>query len=56
MEKNLWRDIDETNTFHTKRKFTTQYSKEKVIFSDVNLRLVDSESMVDFFIKLIDTY
>ena len=42
--------------FHSTIKFTTEYSKEKVNFSDVNIKLIDGELKTDLLVKATDTH
>ena len=37
-------------------KFTAEYSKEAINFSDVNVRLVEGELVTDLFVKPTDTH
>ena len=42
--------------FHSTIKFAAVYSKEKVNFLDVNIKLIDGELKTDFFVKPTDTH
>ena len=55
-EESLKSFIDQVNTFHPTIKFTTEYSKEGVNFSDLNIKLIDGELNTDFFLKPKYTY
>ena len=55
-EESLRVFIDQVNLFHPTMKFTAEYSKEEVNFSDLNVKLVDGELKTDLFVKLTDTH
>ena len=42
--------------FHTTIKLTAEYSKEKVNFLYVNMKLINFELKIDLFIKPTDTH
>ena len=42
--------------FHSTIKFTAEYSKEKVNFLDVNIKLIDGELKTDLLVKPTDTH
>ena len=42
--------------FHTTIKLTAEYSKEKVNFLYVNMKLINLELKIDLFIKPTDTH
>ena len=48
--------LNKLNTFHSTIKFTAEYSKEAIIFLDVNVRLLEGELMTDLFVKPTDTH
>ena len=48
--------IDQVNLFHPTRKFTAEYSKERVNFSELNIKLIDGKLKTDFFVKPTDTH
>ena len=54
MEKSLWKNFS-INSFYPTTRFTAEYSKETIDFSDVNIRLVKEELMTDLFVKPINT-
>ena len=43
--------IDQVNLFHPTRKFTAEYSKERVSFSELNIKLIDGKLKTDLFVK-----
>ena len=47
---------EQVNMFHPTLKFTAEYSKEEVIFSDVNKKLTDAELKADLFVKATDMH
>ena len=42
--------------FHPTRKFTAEYSKERVNFSELNIKLIDGKLKTDLFVKPTDTH
>ena len=44
MEKNIWKILNELNSFQSTVKFTAKYAKEMINFLDVNIRLVEGSS------------
>ena len=42
--------------FHSTIKFTAEYSKEEVIFLDLNIKLIDGELKTDLFVKPTETH
>ena len=42
--------------FHPTIKFTAEYSKEKVNFLDLNIKVIDRELKIDLFVKTTDTH
>ena len=54
-EESLRDFTDHVNFFHPTITFTAQYSKEKVNFLDLNIKLIDGRLKTDLFVKLTDT-
>ena len=55
-EESLKKFLNKLNSFHLTIKFTAEYSKERINFLDVNIRLVEGELMTDLFVKPTDTH
>ena len=55
-EESLRDFIDQVNLFHPIIKLTAQYSKEEVIFLDLNIKLIDGELKTDLFVTPTDTH
>ena len=55
-EESLRGFIDQVNLFHPIIKLTAQYSKEEVIFLDLNIKLIDGELKTDLFVTPTDTH
>ena len=47
---------DQVSLFHPTKKFTAEYSKEEVDFSDLNIKFIDGELKTDLFVKSVDTH
>ena len=54
-EESLRDFTDHVNFFHPTITFTAQYSKEKVNFLDLTIKLIDERLKTDLFVKLTDT-
>ena len=54
-EESLRDFTDHVNFFHATITFTAQYSKEKVNFLDLTIKLIDERLKTDLFVKLTDT-
>ena len=54
-EESLRHFTDHVNFFHPTITFTAQYSKEKINFLDLTIKLIDERLKTDFFVKLTDT-
>ena len=54
-EESLRDFTDHVNFFHPTITFTAQYSKEKVNFLDLNIKLIDGTLKADLFVKLAVT-
>ena len=50
-EESLDKFLNKLNSFHPTIRFTAEYSKQTIIFLDVNIRLVGGELMTDMFVK-----
>ena len=59
-EKSLVKFLNKLNSFHSTIKFTAEYSKERINFFEVNVRLVRGGGrgwlLIDLFVKPTDTH
>ena len=55
-KESLEKFLNRLYSFHSTIKFSAGYSKETIIFLDVNIRLVDGELMTDLFVEPTNTH